>query len=63
MFATGGLAFQISQGTYITSFTLDHIFIISFRSAPVCIFGGLGFGVVYGYLAKIIPEKGDAYVV
>lgn len=32
-------------------------------TAPVCIFGGLGFGVVWGYIAKIIPEKGDAYVV
>lgn len=31
--------------------------------APVCIFGGLGFGVLWGNLARIIPEKGDAYVV
>lgn len=35
-----------------------HLFI-----APVCIFGGLGFGVLWGNLARIIPEKGDAYVV
>ncbi|EDW87827.2 sodium/hydrogen exchanger 9B2 isoform X1 [Drosophila yakuba] len=31
--------------------------------APVCILGGLGFGVVWGSLARIFPEKGDAYVV
>ncbi|XP_055544236.1 sodium/hydrogen exchanger 9B2 isoform X5 [Wyeomyia smithii] len=31
--------------------------------APVCIFGGLGFGVLWGTLCKYIPEKGDAYVV
>jgi solute carrier family 9B (sodium/hydrogen exchanger), member 1/2 len=29
----------------------------------VCIFGGLGFGVLWGIMAQIIPEKGDAYVV
>lgn len=31
--------------------------------APVCIFGGLGFGIFWGALCKYIPEKGDAYVV
>ncbi|ALC38651.1 Nha1, partial [Drosophila busckii] len=31
--------------------------------APVCILGGLAFGVVWGSLARIFPEKGDAYVV
>lgn len=31
--------------------------------APVCIFGGLIFGVLWGCLAKIVPEKGDEYVV
>lgn len=31
--------------------------------APVCVFGGLGFGVFWGALCKYIPEKGDAYVV
>lgn len=31
--------------------------------APVCIFGGLGFGVLWGNMARIIPEKGDEYVV
>lgn len=29
----------------------------------MCIFGGLGFGVLWGNLARIVPEKGDAYVV
>lgn len=29
--------------------------------APVCIFGGLGFGIFYGWIAQILPEKGDAY--
>lgn len=31
--------------------------------APVCVFGGLGFGIFWGALCKYIPEKGDAYVV
>lgn len=31
--------------------------------APVCIFGGLLFGVVWGCLLKYVPEKGDPYVV
>ncbi|KAH8376699.1 hypothetical protein KR093_000914, partial [Drosophila rubida] len=31
--------------------------------APVCILGGLGFGVIWGCVARIFPEKGDAYVV
>ncbi|KAL7041785.1 hypothetical protein ACKWTF_000888 [Chironomus riparius] len=31
--------------------------------APVCIFGGLGFGIIWGWIARVIPEKGDAYVV
>ncbi|XP_059616987.1 sodium/hydrogen exchanger 9B2 isoform X2 [Phlebotomus argentipes] len=31
--------------------------------APVCIIGGLGFGVLWGLLSKYVPEKGDAYAV
>ncbi|XP_063699645.1 sodium/hydrogen exchanger 9B2 [Culicoides brevitarsis] len=31
--------------------------------APVCIFGGLGFGILWGCLSRIVPEKGDEYVV
>lgn len=31
--------------------------------APVCIVGGLLFGVVWGCLMKFIPEKGDSYVI
>lgn len=31
--------------------------------APVCILGGLLFGVVWGCLLKYVPEKGDSYVV
>lgn len=31
--------------------------------APVCIFGGLAFAVVWGCLLRIVPEKGDSYVV
>ncbi|TDG45673.1 hypothetical protein AWZ03_007948 [Drosophila navojoa] len=30
---------------------------------PVCLIGGLGFGVIWGLLARIFPERGDAYVV
>lgn len=29
----------------------------------MCIIGGLGFGIFWGYMSKIIPEKGDSYVV
>lgn len=31
--------------------------------APVCIIGGLAFGVMWGYMARFFPEKGDPYVV
>ncbi|XP_055684840.1 sodium/hydrogen exchanger 9B2 isoform X2 [Lutzomyia longipalpis] len=31
--------------------------------APVCIVGGLGFGVVWGFLSRYVPEKGDPYAV
>lgn len=31
--------------------------------APVCIIGGLLFGLFWGILMKYIPEKGDSYVV
>lgn len=26
---------------------------------PISIIGGLGFGILWGYLAKYVPEKGD----
>jgi NhaP-type Na+/H+ or K+/H+ antiporter len=68
MFATGGLAFQISQGIMSISLLIKqpfnkNLFAWNRFIAPVCIFGGLAFGVAWGYLAKIVPEKGDAYVV
>ncbi|XP_011186548.2 sodium/hydrogen exchanger 9B1 isoform X2 [Zeugodacus cucurbitae] len=31
--------------------------------APICIIGGLAFGVIWGYMARFFPEKGDEYVV
>lgn len=31
--------------------------------APICIFGGLGFGVAWGYMSRFFPEKGDPFVV
>ncbi|XP_060663049.1 sodium/hydrogen exchanger 9B2-like [Drosophila nasuta] len=38
-----------------------QLYLIS--QVPVCIIGGLGFGIIWGLLARIFPEKGDAYVV
>lgn len=62
MFATSGLTFQIAQGKLKTRHS-HEFWLTNFLLAPVCIFGGLGFGVLWGTLAKIIPERGDAYVV
>ncbi|XP_037024313.1 sodium/hydrogen exchanger 9B1-like isoform X3 [Bradysia coprophila] len=31
--------------------------------APVCVIGGLAFGVIWGNLSRVVPEKGDAYAV
>lgn len=31
--------------------------------APVCILGGLGYGVLWGLLSRYVPEKGDPYAV
>ncbi|XP_055372212.1 sodium/hydrogen exchanger 9B2 isoform X2 [Condylostylus longicornis] len=39
----------------------DMAYVIS--QAPVCIVGGLLYGVLWGLMACYIPEKGDAYVV
>ncbi|XP_012056551.1 PREDICTED: mitochondrial sodium/hydrogen exchanger 9B2 [Atta cephalotes] len=30
---------------------------------PISIIGGLGFGVMWGWLAKYVPEKGDPFIV
>lgn len=30
---------------------------------PICIIGGLGFGVLWGYMMRIVPEKNDPYVI
>ncbi|KAL7742052.1 hypothetical protein ACLKA6_018300 [Drosophila palustris] len=38
-----------------------QLYLIS--QVPVCLIGGLGFGIIWGLLARIFPEKGDAYVV
>lgn len=65
MFATGGLAFQISQGNFfvILCRIKSRSCYLLFFTAPVCILGGLGFGVLWGFISKVIPERGDAYVI
>ncbi|XP_011693064.1 PREDICTED: mitochondrial sodium/hydrogen exchanger 9B2 isoform X2 [Wasmannia auropunctata] len=30
---------------------------------PIAVIGGLGFGVMWGWLAKYVPEKGDPFIV
>ncbi|KMQ97942.1 mitochondrial sodium hydrogen exchanger nha2 [Lasius niger] len=30
---------------------------------PIAIIGGLGFGIMWGWLAKYVPEKGDPFIV
>lgn len=68
MFSTGGLAFQISQGTDccilkpMIKVNVEPFIAFAFI-APVCILGGLGFGILWGNIARIVPEKGDAYLV
>ncbi|CRL01326.1 CLUMA_CG014448, isoform A [Clunio marinus] len=44
-------------------FSTDASLAFQISQAPVCIFGGLAFGVFWGYLSRIVPERGDAYVV
>lgn len=50
-----GIIASIMFGTASLSYQISQ--------APVCIVGGLAFGVVWGYFSKFVPEKGDTYVV
>lgn len=50
-----GIIASILFGTGSTAYQISQ--------APVCVLGGLLFGVVWGFLARYIPEKGDHYVV
>lgn len=50
-----GIIASIMFGTASLSYQISQ--------APVCIIGGLAFGVVWGYFSKFVPEKGDTYVV
>lgn len=53
--AVFGIISSIMFGTGTISYQISQ--------APVCIFGGLAFGVLWGILSKFVPEKGDSYVI
>lgn len=53
--AVFGIIASIMFGTGSLSYQISQ--------APVCIIGGLAFGVIWGYMSKIFPERGDSYVV
>ncbi|KAJ6649754.1 Sodium/hydrogen exchanger 9B2 [Pseudolycoriella hygida] len=50
-----GIIASILFGTGSTAYQISQ--------APVCVIGGLAFGVLWGNLSRIVPEKGDSYVV
>lgn len=52
-------AFGIIGSIMFSSGDLTH----QIAQAPVCIFGGLGFAVLWGLICKYIPEKGDEFAV
>lgn len=53
--ATFGIFVSIIFGTGGLAYQISQ--------APVCIIGGIAFGILWGFIAKYVPEKGDAYAV
>ncbi len=57
--ATSVAAFGILASIIFSTGSLSY----QISQAPVCIIGGVAFGVVWGQLLRIVPEKGDTYLV
>lgn len=53
--AVFGIIASILFGTGSLSYQISQ--------APVCIIGGMAFGIVWGNLLRIVPEKGDTFLV
>ncbi|XP_046676749.1 sodium/hydrogen exchanger 9B2 isoform X2 [Homalodisca vitripennis] len=41
----------------------EHSLLYNIALGPISVFGGVGFGILWGLLSKFVPEKGDPFVV
>ncbi|XP_049850150.1 sodium/hydrogen exchanger 9B2-like isoform X2 [Schistocerca gregaria] len=57
--ATSVAVFGVVQSIMFSQNSLAY----QIAQGPVSVFGGIGFGIVWGILAKYIPEKDDPYVI
>ncbi|XP_014235913.1 sodium/hydrogen exchanger 9B2-like isoform X1 [Trichogramma pretiosum] len=52
-------AFGILESVLFSTDSLTY----KILQGPIAIFGGLGFGIVWGILSRYVPEKGDPFVI